>query len=430
MNLKASSLQFRHILMVLAAVIPFFSSCTKQECEATRTYLKYETKQIDIQEARSGFATMAPREIQTPGKILTYGNYLLISDNKQGIHVVNNSDPANPVKVSFINIPGNVDLNISQNILYADSYMDLLAIDISNPEQVMLAHREEDAIESVDVNYDEGYIIDRTSYPITKKLRGDCNDPFFDNSISDEDVFANRDASLTVQSLGNNVAPPSVKAGSMSRFAINSNYLYLIDGENLNLYNIASPALPSGNGSVNIGRGIETLFAQDNKLFVGASDGMYIYSLSNPQSPQKMSKFEHVETCDPVVAEGDYAYVTLRSGTTCGNRGGWINRLDVVDISNPNSPRMRSSTNMNNPHGLSLSGQILFVCDGKSGIKAYNVENPAAPRYLGFQNAIHAIDVIANENNIIVTGFDGIYQFTFDNGNQFTQLSAMPVTGR
>ena len=56
---------------------------------------------------------------------------------------------------------------------------------------------------------------------------------------------------------------------------------------------------------------------------------MYIFNVASPENPQFVSVYSHVVSCDPVVAEGNYAYVTLRSGTNC-NRG--LNVLDVVDI--------------------------------------------------------------------------------------------------
>ena len=35
-------------------------------------------------------------------------------------------------------------------------------------------------------------------------------------------------------------------------------------------------------------------------------------------------------SCDPVVVQGDYAFVTLRGGTECQ---GFSNQLDIIDIS-------------------------------------------------------------------------------------------------
>ena len=38
-------------------------------------------------------------------------------------YYVDVSDPADPQNIAFITIPGNVDIAIKENVLYADSYI-------------------------------------------------------------------------------------------------------------------------------------------------------------------------------------------------------------------------------------------------------------------------------------------------------------------
>ena len=52
-----------------------------------------------------------------------------------------------------------------------------------------------------------------------------------------------------------------------------------------------------------------------NRLFIGSQTGMFIYNLSNPDNPVQDGQFNHVRSCDPVIADEKYAYVTLRSGS-------------------------------------------------------------------------------------------------------------------
>ena len=54
----------------------------------------------------------------------------------KGIHILDNTTPANPKNVAFIDIPGNMDLAVKGDILYADLYTDLVTLDISNPLKV------------------------------------------------------------------------------------------------------------------------------------------------------------------------------------------------------------------------------------------------------------------------------------------------------
>ena len=75
------------------------------------------------------------------GKIYLYQNYLLVNTPNQGIHVYDNTDKQNPVHLTFVNIPGNLDIAIRQNNLYVDSYVDLVVLDISDIANIREIHR-------------------------------------------------------------------------------------------------------------------------------------------------------------------------------------------------------------------------------------------------------------------------------------------------
>ncbi len=76
--------------------------------------------------------------------------------------------------------------------------------------------------------------------------------------------------------------------------------------------------------------------------------------------------FTHATSCDPVIVDDTLAYITLRSGNACG---GSLNSLDVINIMNLESPTLVMSYPMANPHGLGKHGDLLFICDGNSGLK-------------------------------------------------------------
>lgn len=56
---------------------------------------------------------------------------------------------------------------------------------------------------------------------------------------------------------------------------------------------------------------------------------------SDPGNLRKQGEVSHVQSCDPVVVQGDLAYVTLR-----GECFGESNRLEVINVSNPNTPEL------------------------------------------------------------------------------------------
>lgn len=68
------------------------------------------------------------------GKICFYKDYLYISSPDKGIHIVDNRNPASPRIAGFVELIGNEDLSIKDDKLYADSYVDLVWFDISDPE--------------------------------------------------------------------------------------------------------------------------------------------------------------------------------------------------------------------------------------------------------------------------------------------------------
>ena len=70
--------------------------------------------------------------LKEPGKIYVKDNYLFINENLKGVHVFDNSDPSNPLKLTFISIPGNLDVAMKGNFLYADYNNGLATIDLSD----------------------------------------------------------------------------------------------------------------------------------------------------------------------------------------------------------------------------------------------------------------------------------------------------------
>ncbi len=82
-----------------------------------------------------------PQPLINPGKIYVWNKYIFINEKSKGIHVIDNSNPTSPKKISFINIPGNIDIAVKSNVLYADNVSDLVALDISNINNIVLTKR-------------------------------------------------------------------------------------------------------------------------------------------------------------------------------------------------------------------------------------------------------------------------------------------------
>lgn len=91
-------------------------------------------------------AGLPPQALHEPGKMVAGSRYLFINERYQGIHIYDNADPAHPVDLSFVRIPGNVDLAVRGTLLYADSGPDLLTLDIADPAKARLLTRNREAL--------------------------------------------------------------------------------------------------------------------------------------------------------------------------------------------------------------------------------------------------------------------------------------------
>jgi hypothetical protein len=76
----------------------------------------------------------SPRNMETPGKIYYKSPYIYINERYKGVHVIDNSDPENPVKEGFIVAPGCLDMAVKGNTMYLDNAVDLVAFDLTKKE--------------------------------------------------------------------------------------------------------------------------------------------------------------------------------------------------------------------------------------------------------------------------------------------------------
>ena len=197
--------------------------------------------------------------------------------------------------------------------------------------------------------------------------------------------------------------------GSTARFAITGDYLYTVDNKSLNLFNVSNPSEPQYIQKIEIGQGIETIFPKGKTLFIGSQFGMYIYDVTAPASPSLLCNYSHVFSCDPVVADDNYAYVTLRSAAGCGRN---VNRLEIIDIKNLKNPVLVKTYPMVAPKGLAIDGSKLFICD--AGLKIYDASD-VNNLILKNHFSISADDVISLRGLLMVTGNEGITQYDYSN---------------
>lgn len=421
----------------IAAISLFLSGCD-DKVEITQTYTIMEPVYLTPANLRASFEIKPPIEIAQTGKIYLYKDFLFLNEPGKGIHVIDNKDRRNPKVTSFINIPGNYEMAVRGDRLFADSYVDLLVLDISDPKNVQLTKRIKDIFLNLaqqNQYYDavNGIVVDWEAKEVVEVREDDFNGNipvyyYYNNGIAVKGIFSSRE--LAMASFDNSSAPQlqTGVGGSMARFTIMSDHLYSIDNSNMQVFDIANLDNPVPGANLNIGWGIETIFPYKGNLFIGSQSGMIIYDNSEPDFPKHLSTFSHIVSCDPVVVEDDIAYVTLRGGSNCRNN--FTNQLDVIDISNLSNPKLIQSYPMTNPHGLGIDNGTLFICEGNAGLKVFDASdvNNITSNLLAYYGDFDAFDVIPYQNNLIMVGNSGLYQFDYSDPTNITLLSKISIT--
>lgn len=423
--------------MALISVLGF-SSCSDRVVEEV-TYTANVPVYMTAEELEGSLKSEPARSLEFPGKLHIIGNTLYIIEQFEGIHVIDNSDPSNPTEISFINVPGVVDMASKNGVMYVDSYTDLVALDVSDPYNVTELNRVPNVfsqnqefwaslpptnnnlpISTIDPS--KGIVVGWTVEEITEEYQAnigwDCwnCDFLFTNEVAVDGGVRTNSMPTTASGI----------SGSMARFAVYENALYTLDLWDLNTYDISNTTQPILSNEINTNLQVETLFNLDDNLFIGTTTGMMIYSLASPLTPSYTSTFAHVESCDPVVVEGNTAYVTIRSGTACGGNS---NQLDILDVENLENPSLLKTYPFTNPHGLGIDNGTLFICDGDAGLKVYDASDrmDITSHQLAHFPEIHAFDVIPLGNVLLLIGEDGFYQYDYSDVTNIELLSTIPV---
>ncbi len=408
-----------------------FAGC-KDYVEEYVSYTINEPVFMPANEFRSTVSVEMPKPIEKQGKIVFFNGYLYISQPEKGIHVIDNRNPSNPRNVAFIELLGNADMQLRNNILYADSYVDLVWFDITDPAKPVYKGRKEEVFPLAFPPTENGFSIDyeksmdrKNGIVIGwKKVERKELVRYYKPRWWGWGGLQNDGAMYASMSEGA-VAGVGI-VGSMSRFTIYKDNLYTVMNNMLGIFDLTGDAPVKAREDLYIGFNVETIFSYKNCMFMGTPTGMIIYSMEDPLKPERQSMISHVYGCDPVVVEDDIAYVTVRSGTFCGQDA---NELIVVDVSDVKKPKHVVTYNMKSPKGLGIDGETLFVCD--DGLRIFNTKDPRTIMHpdniLAHFKDMDGFDVIPFNNVLMMIAADGIYQYDYTDLQHIKQLSRLPI---
>ncbi len=418
--MKKTTLFITLRLFAVLIVIVSFTACKKENGIAKngKTITLYTPVYGSKAAALASINGNANEAVSKTGKIYIKDNFIYLNDQNKGIHVYDNSNPSHPVQIAFLSIPGNIDIAVKGNILYADMYSDLLAIDIANPRQVRVTNKIDNFFTGR--FYVNGFPCMQDENIVVQWLERDTVVEDTYSPFPNCPMCAGGDI-LTLSAAG---VKSSGTAGSMAGMVLMNDYLYAItESHSVGIIDISNAGTPQRVNDFFAGFDLQTIFPFQGKLFLGSAVGMFMYDVSNPQQPVSLGEFTHGRACDPVITDGQYAYVTLHAGDFCG---GEANEMHVIDVRNLSQSQLVKTYPLTKPTGLSKDGNTLFVCD-ETEVKVYNAGNPGDLQILNRIKGNQPYDVIAENNRAIVVCSNGLYQYDYSNRYSIRQLSFIPA---
>lgn len=390
----------------------------------TEHYTFYRPVYTTMAKVKEGIKNMGPTAVVNPGKLVVKDNYIFLSETGKGIHIIDRSNPRVPGNIAFISLPGNADIAVRGDYLYADCYTHLAVVNIANPVNVKLVR----FLDKVFPDRYYGLAADGdqiiASWQRIDTVVSHRFSESFDKTLDNSVLYYTDNAS--VYSIASNSGGKSNSTGgSMARFALMDDRMYAVGTSNMKIFNTADASNPSFVKDVSLQWGIETIFPYKQNLFIGTQIGMLIYNVTDKDNPIPKGGFSHARKCDPVIADGNYAYVTLRAGGPCG---GGDSELDVLDISNLSSPGLLQRYLHKAPKGLAKDGNVLLVCDSDEGLIVYNAARPDNLSVVKQVKGFDAYDVIAQNGIALVSAVDGLYFVDYSEPTQATVISRIALS--
>ena len=366
---------------------------------------------------RAGVAVLDPQPIQESEKIYAYQDFIFVGDSDNGFHVIDNSVPTAPVAVNYIKVPLHTDLAIRNDVIYANSGPDLVTFAIQ-PNGISQTGRFNDVLDYTATLNPGTDQINQVEFDFETQLV---------TGYSYEQVLVPVRDTVEASPLAGDFASAgggTGTGGSLARFLVYQEVLYTLSDNQLTTFTIGNDQ-PVQTSQLYVNDRSETLFQDGTDLFIGTATGMFIYDVTTPSAPLFRSQVNHGLACDPVVVDGDYAYVTLRGGTICNSKV--QDRLEIVDISDRDVPFLANVVPLATPYGLGVFQDQLFICQGENGLSRLDLATTPQLAVQEQTTGLTAYDVIPLQDRVILTGGNVLRQYSYDTTNGLVEISSLSL---
>jgi hypothetical protein len=403
-------------LFLLVAISLIQTSCSKVSGRIKISYTKATAVYGNLDSLRSLPLVNESKSVERAVGHFVGRDYILIGERSKGVHVFDNTNMSAPENISFINIPFCKEFYVDGDYLYAESGYDLLKINIKDVRSPKIEHRMNNAFSHKVYKNNKGEVLLGFTYQ-------KATDEFTVGSPEAKEI--ERQGKLHVDHSGRMIPLSTVPTmfvgnngkskGTINRIAVYYDHIYVIGIDKLHVFQ-TSAAQISKTSTITIDEGSETLYTERNRLFIGSESMVRVYNLKNRSNPTMESKVEHATSCDPVLAEGDVAYSTLRSTANEGCAG-TDNVLLVLEVKPSKKARLLETIDMRSPYGMTIFDNLLLVGEGLNGLTIFNITEKERPEELKKLNNIVAYDVMLHptiDNVIIVTDNLGLKEYAIN----------------
>lgn len=343
------------------------------------------------------------------------GSHVLVAAGAEGLRILNAGEPTSMSEVASYGVLGSsYDIAvagsyayISESSLFRVGGGALRIFDVADPRNPVLAGSYSTAGSALGLDVSGQYVYLTESAVRTDQEAGlhvlDASDPSAPQQVAFYDVPNDNDAfngAYEIEVAGNraylgaqdlhilDVTQPttptllsSAEPGS-GTFALSGNYLYYetqgCSGRcsAVEILDVSDPTSPEATANpVGSWGGVNDIEAEGSYLYIttrewsfGGGGGLHIFSLANPESPQRVGGYEQYES-RAVAVQGNYAYTGVGS-------------VNILDISNASAPEPVSPPHLTASwiREIAVQGELIYAVTADGGL--YILRHASAVLYL------------------------------------------------
>ncbi len=135
----------KNIFLLCFVTILVQSCCVDGSCNDDVDTLSIITDYEPVFLERAAFEASVTlnetKPIINSGKIYVVEDLLFVNEKNEGFHIIDNTDPENPLPIAFINAPGATDLAIKNNIFFINQAVDLIAVSYTRESNTLIVSK-------------------------------------------------------------------------------------------------------------------------------------------------------------------------------------------------------------------------------------------------------------------------------------------------